>query len=482
MGKSSLGSKVIAASKWSMLSELGTKAFTPLIFVILARILTPEDYGVVSIAAMVITFSQIFWDTGFSRIIIQYKSEEGIDKIANVIFWVNIILGIVIYIFIFFSADLFSQWFHDYRIKDVLRMQGIQVVFSSFSSIQSAIFQREFNYKPLTIIRIVSIIIPGIVSLSLSLFGMGYWSLVYGTLVGSVLQSIIMWNLSSWKPKLRFETKLLKHLTNYGIWITLEGLLTWFFSWIDSFVVGTYFNTHDLGVYRTGNTFVSMIFGLLLSPILPVLFSMFSRLQDNPEEFKEKLHKVSKFASLISIPIGAGLFLTADNISFVVFGENWTGVSQVIAFLGLANGISWIVGANEEAYRAIGRADINTKLMIFRIILYLPTLFLIQDYGMQAVLWTRIFIVLLVIPINIVLGKRYFDIDLKPVVRNISWIVISTLGMVILLTLIKNGLFLSGLSTLIILVVCGASCFIMLLAVKEKSFIKECINLLIRKT
>ena len=139
--------KVISASKWSALGEIAAKAITPLVLVVLARLLTPDDFGVIAAAAMVISFSQVFWDAGLSKALIQ--RENDIDEAAIVIFWTNAILGIVIYCFLYFCADLVVRVFDDPRVGMVLQIQGLQLIISSLCSVHTALYQRELNFRVL---------------------------------------------------------------------------------------------------------------------------------------------------------------------------------------------------------------------------------------------------------------------------------------------------------------------------------------------
>jgi len=195
----SLTHRAIQAFKWSVLGEVASRAVGPLVFIVLARLLVPEDFGVVAAAMVIISFSQVFSDAGLGKALIQRQNR--VEESANVVFWINLGIGLVIVAILIAAAPLIAGFFHDERITPVVRVLSLQILLAAFSSVHTALLQKDLNFKQLFWVRLVTTAAPGLASIPLAIHGMGYWALVAGTLVGQVVQSTMFWMLSPWRPQ-----------------------------------------------------------------------------------------------------------------------------------------------------------------------------------------------------------------------------------------------------------------------------------------
>lgn len=379
----------IHALKWSFLSELAAKAIQPIVFIVLARLLTPEDFGVMSAALMVIAFSQIFWEAGMGKALIQRQSD--IEDAANAAFWINIGLGIVIATSLFVVASPVAHiFFHDDRVTAVLQIMTIQVFLGSASAVHTALLQKEMGFKKLFWVRFATVSLPGLASIPMAWKGMGYWALVVGTLVGQATQVVMLWRISGWRPRLTFNTQVARGMGYFGAWVGASGILTWFYGWADSLIVGMYLGSHELGLYRTGNQFAIMIFAILLGPITPVLYSHLSKMNQNKDNIRNATEKVIKVLTLISVPLALIVFSLAGSISDALFGEKWQGIELVIGVMALMHGFSWVVGMNGEVYRAMGKPSYETIVTSTTLVIYLMAYLVAIEHGFEAFIWTRL--------------------------------------------------------------------------------------------
>lgn len=370
----------IKSVKWTSLSEIIFCAIQPIVTVILARLLVPADFGVVGVAMIAIGLAQIFQNFGLGETLIQRETE--IEKSANIVFWSNIVLSALLYLILFVSAPLLSRFFHDERVINVLRVLCLQIVLFSLTIVHQALFQRNFQFKELFFIRISSVIVSGLVAIPMALSGYGVWSLVYGTLAGTITQVLLYWKTSPWKPELSYDFQLAKQLYGFSSWVVLETFLMWLLGWGDSIVLGHFLGVKEFGIYRVGTTFLMFIFGIFFNPLIPISYSSFSKLQSDKNELKKNFLKIVRLIVTISLPIGGGLVILSPAISSLVLGQKWQGIEIVIATIGLMYGIGWTVGLNHELYRAVGRPDINTKLAVIINCYYLPAYILAAPYGL----------------------------------------------------------------------------------------------------
>lgn len=424
------------ALKWSFLSELASKAVQPLVFIILARLLTPEDFGVVAAAVMVISFTQIFWEAGMGKAIIQYQGDRA--AATNAAFWINNALGVVVVgVLVAISSWVADRIFHDPRVVLVLRFMALQVFLSASVSVHVAVLQKDMQFKHLFWVRLATVTVPGLASIPLAWYGMGYWALVVGTLVGQVVQATILWKTSPWRPRWSFDPAVAKQLGRFGGWVAASGLLAWFYMWADSLILGMYLGSHELGLYRTGNVFVTMIFGFLFGPLVPVLYSHLSGIQHDRERVRANLFKVIKIITFISIPIALLVYANAPFIAEVVFGAKWKGVELVIAVMALMHGYSWVVGANGEAYRAVGVPAYETKIMAFNLIFYMTGFWLSIQHGFEAFIWTRLGLALAASSVHLWIAKKVVSLDVKPTLAYVLKISLLCLPVVLLSYLLQ---------------------------------------------
>jgi len=374
--------KAIKSVKWTALSEIASRSIQPIVTLILARLLTPADFGVVGVAMIAIGLAQIFQDFGLGKTLIQRETE--VEKSANIVFWTNLALSIVIYFIIFLSAPLLSKFFHDPKVIDVLRVLCLQIVFISLIVVHQALFQRNFQYKQLFFIRLSSSAVPGFVSIPLALLGYGVWALVFGSLAGAFVQVLLFWKFSQWRPKISYDVKLARQLLGFSTWVVLEAFILWVLFWGDSIVLGHFLGVKELGVYRVGVTFLLLVFAVFLNPILPVAYSAFSRLQSNPEELKQLYLRATTIIAYISMPLGVVLAFLAFPISHVIFGQKWEGIALVIGVLGLKDGLTSVAGLNPEVLRASGKASVYPKIWVSLFLLFIPTYIWVAPYGLKV--------------------------------------------------------------------------------------------------
>lgn len=399
----SLFRTALGAFKWSLVAELASNGFSMLALLVLARLLVPGEFGVVAAATIVITFSQIFVDAGLDKALIQ--RQQRLDECASIAFSLNLAIGVTTAVVLVLCAPLFAAFFHDERITAVVRVLALQLPIAALGTVHMALLRRNLEFKSLFWTRVVTTGASALVSIPLALSGMGYWALVAGALMGQAAQSAALWLRSPWRPKFTFDRDLARELTTFGAWTVLSGLLGWCFTWLDAIVVGRYLGANDLGLYRTGTAFVIMLFGLIFSPMLPVLYSTFSRAQDDMAKLRDAFLFVVRGITLLSLPLGAWLFAISEPVSSIVFGGAWAGVSLVIAAMGLKEGLAWIVGANGDVYRAIGKPHVDTWVNAGMLGFYLAGYLISIQFGLRAFLGTRLALTVVAIGAHVLVAR-----------------------------------------------------------------------------
>jgi O-antigen/teichoic acid export membrane protein len=231
-------SEVVVGYKWSILAEATYKIITPVVFLVLARLLEPDNFGIIAFVTLLINFAQILWDSGLSKALIQRQTDTG--EAAQAVFYHNLLIGVLIYGLLFLAADSIARVFGDPRLTKVLRIQGLQIIIASTASVQAALLHLKMDFKSLFRIRGIAVIVSGFVSIGLAWIGWGYWALVAGILSAEVTKAAHLWINSSWHPRWGYDHAIAEQLWHVGIWIFFEELLAWFIVWGESAIVGYY--------------------------------------------------------------------------------------------------------------------------------------------------------------------------------------------------------------------------------------------------
>lgn len=473
---------VVSATKWSAVTEFAARLIGPISTMVLARILTPEAFGVLVTAQMVISFAEIFTDAGFQKYIIQhaFKDNDSLYKSTAVAFWSNLIFSLIVWAGIcMFSTQLAHLVGNDgYGI--VIAVSCICIPLAAFSSIQMALFKRELDFKTLFLVRLVGIMIPLVVTIPLALFTRSYWSLIIGMIALNVSNAIILTWKSSWKPKWFYDIMLFKEMFSFTMWSMVEAISIWLTGYLDIFIIGTVLDTYYMGVYRTAITTVGQIMGIITAATTPVLFSALSRLQDNDEEFKKLFFKFQKMVGLLVIPLGVGIYMFRELITIIILGNQWGDASFLIGCWGVTSAITIVLSHYcSEVYRAKGKPKYSVVSQLLHICFLVPTVLWSVKYGFESLCLWRSLVRFTAIGIN--LGLLYKLVRITPfeMIANVSHVCIASFIMLVIGSILPNveSLYLQ----FVWILICAFIYFVIIAFFKQERLILKSLKLILIK-
>lgn len=429
---SNLNSQIKTATKWSAIAEIAAKLITPITSMVLARLLTPEAFGVVTTLTMVITFVEIFTDAGFQKYLIQHEFKDNEDRVqsTNVAFWSNLFMSLLIWLFIGLFCEPLATIVGNPGLGHVLTIACFSIPLAAFSSIQMALYKRDMDFKTLFKVRIVGILIPLLVTIPLAFWVKSYWALVLGTIAVNLVNAILLTYFSKWKPSFYYSLQKLKEMFSFTVWSMIEAVSIWLTSYIDVFIVGVYLSEYYLGLYKTSSTVVGQIMGLVTATTTPILFSSLSRLQSDEKEFQSLFFKFQKLVGLLVLPLGVGIFCFSDLVTHILLGSQWIEASGFIGLWGLTSAFTIVLSHySSEVYRAKGCPKLSVLAQVLHIVVLWPAILFAVKYGFEVLYITRSLVRLEGIMVNIIIMQVVVHISTWKMLKNISVNCFAAFGM-----------------------------------------------------
>ncbi len=360
----SLRDKTVRGVGWSFVDNMTSSGITFLVGLVLARLLSPEEYGIMAMIAIFIAVSNSIIDSGFSNALIRKVHVEQVDY--NTVFYFNLVISVLVYLLLYIASPAISVFFKEPVLVEVIRVIGWILIINALAIIPRTQFVRKVDFKTQTKVSLISSISSGVIGIGMALAGMGVWSLVGQQLSRQLLNTLFLWIYSKWHPVLEFSTKSFKELFGFGSKLLLSGLLDTIYKNIYYIVIGRFYTSTQLGQYTRAEQFNMMFSSNLTSVVQRVSYPVLSSIQEEPERLREAYRKVIKIAMLITFACMLGLAAVAKPLIFILIGEKWLPAVyflQIICFSGMLYPLHAI---NLNILQVTGRSDLFLKLEIIK--------------------------------------------------------------------------------------------------------------------
>lgn len=350
---------ILQSTKWSVITEFITKIASPLVNIILARLLIPEVFGLVATFVVVTTFSEVFTDAGFQKYLIQHEftDNEERDEFTNTAFWSNLIFSFIVWLLICAFSQKIALAVGSPGYGFEISVLCVQIPLYGFSSIQTALYKRDFRFKQLLPIRFVDSIIPLIITVPLAFFFRNCWSIIIGNVLRQFVHAALLSACSNWKPKFYYSFTQLHFMFKDCMWFLFDRVMIWLTSYSGVLILSHYLSSYYLGVYRTGISTITPYLNLIYTMTAPVLFSALSRLQTDRTKADLTFCTYQKYASYVVIPIGALIFTYKELVTSILLGSQWGEATLMIGSVGFALPFCILIAQyNSDYFRAMGKA------------------------------------------------------------------------------------------------------------------------------
>jgi O-antigen/teichoic acid export membrane protein len=401
-----LTQRVFRGVVWSYAAHFFERMLKLLTTAMLARLLLPGDFGVIGFALMLLGFIEATRDFGIKDALIY--TPEPVDEARETAFIMNIGVGVMQFLLAFLLAPFVTYVIDSPHAVSIIRWLSVSFLIDALGNIHDGMLQKELSFRRRAVPEFAAAFCKGVVSVILAVKGFGVWSLVAGHLIGALVRCGTRWWIYPWRPGLRFSASHARSLWRYGSHILLFNLLAVILEHADQLIVVALLGEAQLGYYYIALRIPQLVTENLSAVLTRVLFPAYTKLQQDRAALSRGFLESTRYTSFVTIPAACGLALTAPDFVPIIFGENWlpaVALTQILAFVGMLATLAWGAG---DVFKALGRPDLLTKLLIFESLLTFPLIWGLTQYSGLAVMaaWGNLLSYVCMVVVRLWLASR----------------------------------------------------------------------------
>lgn len=394
----SLKQKTVKGVAWTSLNKVLDLGFGFVIGVILARLLSPSDYGLLAMIAVFSAIAFTFLDSGFGNALIRKPDLNEDDNTTA--FFFNLVAGVVLFGVIWFIAPWVSAFYDKPILTPLLRAEGSLLIVASFKIVQNTQLTRALNFKAKMIIRVVSSVSGGVIGIIAAYCGLGVWALVAMHIADALISLVLLWIISPWRPRGKWSKKSFNYLWGYGSKLLASGLLDTVYSNIYPIVIGKFYSAADLGQYSRAKGYADMPSTSLTGVIQQVTFPVLSQIQDDHQRLGNNYRRMLRFSVFIIFPIMIGLAVLAHPLVVSLVTDKWAQCVPYLQIICLASMWYPVHAINLSLLQVKGRSDLFLRLEIIKKILITVVVFICVPFGIIGICCGSVFTSLACLAIN----------------------------------------------------------------------------------
>jgi len=379
-----LKNKTVLGLKWNFVNQFGVQFFNLLFSILLARVLSPTEYGLIAMVTVFTGFSAVLLDFGFGNALIYKDNPSKTDW--STVFWFNIFLGIFLFLLLYLASPVIAAYYDISILETITALLACNFLLANFSIVYRAMLARELNFKGISIADISSIVLSGVVGIVMALLDYGVWSLVFQRLSASFFRLFAFLLITKWLPSIVFSIASFKEVFSYSIYLLLEKMLNYWSRNADNMLIGKYIGEKDLGVYNRAYSFLMFPITAIVRVVTGVLFPTMSKMKDDVEGVQDVFIRVSRMVVFLIIPLMSIFFLCSKEITLIVFGEKWiemVPLLELFAFLGVYQSI---IGLNGPIYLSKGETRLNFKVGLFTETINILAIIIGINWGLKGII------------------------------------------------------------------------------------------------
>ena len=406
-----LKKKSVSGFGWATAQQAVGRITTFVVQLVLARLLTPDDFGAVAVLAIFLAITQTLSEAGFSSSLTRQETLDERD--LSTVFYYNLGASLFFYLLLFLVAPWVADYFRDPKLCLILRVYGIPNIIYSLASVQRVLLWRRMEFKKQMYVQLFNGLASGGVGIAMAALGFGVWSLVGMAFAQSIMNAILVWNYSPWRPKRVFDKERFKVHFDFGWRVALTNVTRAVYDNVATIFIGRYFSMRTLGLYGQANTFYVVPVSVLADPINKVSLPVLVRVQNDVELLRAGYRKAMRLLVQLSAPILTMLLVLAHPLYHVLFGEKWMEAAGFFQILCLAGLLSPLIDYNANVLMVKGRGDLFLRIDIVRriigVIAMVIALSFSRYWGVYGLLWSTVISQVIFLFINSYYSGRFIS-------------------------------------------------------------------------
>ncbi|MEE1503941.1 MAG: lipopolysaccharide biosynthesis protein [Acutalibacteraceae bacterium] len=411
----SLKAKTISGVIWKFGERVSAQLVNFIVSIILARLLLPEDYGLIALVTVFITICNKIVVSGFATSLVQKKDADNLD--FSTVFYFSVCVAAILYAVLFatapFIADFYSKESDPQLFIQVIRVMGLNLFIIAVNSVQQAYVSRTMQFRKFFFSTIAGTVVSAIAGIALAYAGKGVWALVAQNMILALVNGIVLWFMVKWRPQLKFSFKRLKALYSYGWKIFVASMIKILYTDLRSLVIGRVYTAADLAFYNKAQSFPQLIDTNVEGTIDSVLFSAISKKQNSVDEMRAMLRRAIKTTSFILMPLLAGLSAVAKPFIIILLTDKWAESIPLMQILAFSFIFAPVELENLQAIKALGRSDVALKVEIIKKVLGIIILIISIPFGVTAIAIGMVISTTLSAIINAIPNKKLLGYTFK---------------------------------------------------------------------
>lgn len=423
----SLKTKAFKGFAWNSLESVLVKGLSFIVSILIARVVSPDAYGLVGMLSLFLAVSTIFIEGGFSKALVQRKDCSQID--FSTVFYFNIAISILIYTVLYFSAPFIADFYKTPQLVSLTRVLGLQFIIASLIVVQRAKLLIDIDFKTQAKVNMLAVLVSGVVGLYMAYTGFGVWALVGQNLALTTATSFLMWIQAKWRPSLVFSWQAFREMFGYGSKILMAGLYATLLTNVYTLVIGKWYQTKALGFYARANSLAEISSGTLNVIITNVTFPLFSAIQQDRAKLISIYSRMVGMTAFVIFPSMTLFAVIAKPFILLFLTEKWLPAAPLLQWLCLARMFTPISSLNLNLLNAVGRSDLFLKTDLSKLPIVVAAMFITLPIGTEAVVIGSFIVNTLSYFINAYPSGRLFNYGPLKQLKDCYKIVIATFGM-----------------------------------------------------
>lgn len=361
---SSLKHSVVSGTIWAALEKASTQFVSFFVTLILARLLTPADYGTVALLQIFIVIANVIVDSGFGQALV--RKNDASDKDFNTVFYLSLIISVIIYIVLFFAAPTIARFYASPELIPILRVMSLSIVFNAINSVQNAELNRKMLFNLSFRISLITVTISGCSGVVAALMGLGPWAIVIHTISANIVGVVARWFIIAWRPRLMFSLTSARSLFAFGWKMMVSQFINVLYANLYGLIIGKVYTKTDLSFTQKGAALPVMLMDAINGTLMRVSFPALSRIQDDLGKLRDAMRKMIVCSTYLVFPLMTGLAVCADSVVVLLFGDQWIPIVPYVRLACFSYALYPFSTINLQALVALGRSDVFLCLEVVK--------------------------------------------------------------------------------------------------------------------